>query len=275
MNVWPSLFVSHGAPTLLIEEEPAHRYLSHLGQSLGSPRLILVLSAHHESMPLTITAHSHPPTIYDFYGFPDLLYEIRYPAPGDPLFAQELANRLNAAGFEAELDWQRGFDHGAWVPLALMYPQCQIPVLQLSLNPEASAEWHYRLGLALAPLREQQILILGSGSITHNLRAALSSRRVAGEDPAPLAAAFAHWVAEKVSLADWESVVRGIERGPSGLWNHPTPEHYYPLLVALGAAGSKTTGKRFHHSFTYQALAMDVYAFGKPDQLAALGSEPI
>ena len=172
MTEHSSLFISHGAPTLLVEDSPARRYLSGVGKQFGSPRAILVISAHHHSHgnSVAVTSNATPETIYDFSGFPEPLYEIAYPAPGDPELASQVVDRLNKAGFTASADASRGFDHGAWVPLHLMYPDADIPVVQVSINMQMSPRWHYDLGLALAPLRQEGILIIGSGGATHNLR---------------------------------------------------------------------------------------------------------
>lgn len=163
------IFLSHGAPTLVIEDVPARRFLEELGASMPHPRAVLVASAHWETKVPTVNAVGVNDTIHDFRGFPRELYEMRYPAPGSPLVAGEVVDLLNREGLEAAVDEKRGLDHGAWVPLMLMWPDAHIPVLQLSVQPEHGPEHHYRMGQALEPLTREDVLILGSGSFTHDL----------------------------------------------------------------------------------------------------------
>lgn len=264
----PALFLSHGSPMMALEPGPARSFLAGLGNSLPRPRAVLVISAHHDAAfeggDISITASTQPETVHDFGGFPAELFAMRYPAPGDPELAHEVAALLSDAGFPARLDPARGLDHGAWVPLSLIYPAADIPVVQLSLWSGQSPDWHYRLGHVLAPLRDQGVLIIGSGSLTHNLRALFTARPAIDAPAPPWVTDFADWVAERLAAGTVCDVLHAIDRAPHGKDNHPTPEHLLPLFVAMGA-GADAAGlkaERLHASVTYGVLAMDVYAFG-------------
>lgn len=273
----PSLFLSHGSPMMALEPSPARNFLAGLGPLLPRPHAILVVSAHHDAAyqggRATVTASPAPPTIHDFGGFPDELFAMRYPAPGDPALAARVAELTNnfvipAAGgmagetFHVTADAARGLDHGAWVPLSLIYPAADIPVVQLSIASNASPEWHFALGQALAPLRDEGVLIVGSGSITHNLRAIFSAR-LPIDAPAPAwVTDFTGWVAGRMAEGAVDDVLHAVERAPHGRDNHPTPDHILPLFVAMGAGGAPFGARRLHASATYGLLAMDAYAFG-------------
>jgi 4,5-DOPA dioxygenase extradiol len=266
MRRLPGLFVSHGSPMMALEPSPARSFLAGLGALLPRPRAILMVSAHHDAAyqggRATVTSSPSPPTIHDFGGFPDELFAMRYPAPGDPVLAERVVDLLAGHGLKLTADPERGLDHGAWVPLSLTYPQADIPVVQLSIASNASPEWHYALGQALAPLRGDGVLIIGSGSITHNLRA-LFSARPAIDAPAPAwVTDFTDWVAERMAAGAVDDVLHGVERAPHGRDNHPTMDHILPLFVAMGAGGEPFAAERLHASTTYGLLGMDVYAFG-------------
>jgi 4,5-DOPA dioxygenase extradiol len=254
----PSLFVSHGAPLLAIERGPAHDYLRALGRELETPKAIVVASAQWESARPMLTSSPQPETIYDFSGFPAELYRIRYSAPGAVEVAQRAALLLRQAGFDCGLDDSRGLDHGAWVPLSLMVPQANIPVAQLSVQPHLGAEHHFAIGKALQALRGEGILLLGSGSLTHNLREV----RWGSSEAAPAwVEQFDQWMASATEQARYDDLLHYRERAPHAQRNHPTEEHLLPFFVALGAATPGTPGKRVHHSHTFGVLAMDVYRF--------------
>ena len=269
MKRLPSLFVSHGSPMMALEPSPARDFLSGLGARLPRPRAILVLSAHHDAAHegghITVTASPKPPTIHDFGGFPQALFDMRYPAPGDPALARRIVDLFADHGLAVAADADRGLDHGAWVPLSLIYPDADIPVVQLSVASGAPPEWHYALGRALAPLRDDGVLIIGSGSMTHNLRAFRSARPPI-DAPAPeWVTGFTDWVAERFAAGAVDDVLHAVERAPHGRDNHPTPDHILPLFAAMGA-GTDADGlhaARLHDSITYAILAMDVYAFGE------------
>lgn len=265
MRRLPSLFLSHGSPMMALEPSPARTFLAGLGTRLPRPRAILAVSAHHDAAyrggRATVTASPAPPTIHDFGGFPDELFAMRYPAPGNPALAKRVVDLLAAADLTVTADPDRGLDHGAWVPLSLIYPAADIPVVQLSIASNASPEWHYALGQALTPLRNDGVLVIGSGSITHNLRA-LFSARLPIDAPAPAwVTGFTEWTADRMAAAAIDDVLHAVERAPHGRDNHPTPDHILPLFVAMGAGGSPFKAERLHHSVTYGLLAMDVYAF--------------
>ncbi|KQZ77226.1 extradiol ring-cleavage dioxygenase [Sphingopyxis sp. Root214] len=267
MRHLPSLFLSHGSPMMALEPSPARTFLAGLGAGLPRPRAILVVSAHHDAAyqgdRATVTASPAPPTIHDFGGFPDELFAMCYPAPGDPLLATRVVELLAEHGLAVTADPERGLDHGAWVPLSLIYPDADIPVVQLSIASNASPEWHYALGQALAPLRDEDVLIIGSGSITHNLRA-LFAARLPIDAPAPAwITDFTDWIADRMAASAVDDVLQSVERAPHGRDNHPTPDHILPLFVAMGAGGAAAPFKaeRLHASVTYGLLAMDVYAF--------------
>ena len=264
MTEYSPLFVSHGAPTLLVEESPARRYLAGLGKQNGTPRAILVISAHHQSIgaSISVTSTATPETIHDFSGFPEELYQITYAAPGDPKLASQIIARLTEAGFTAVADASRGFDHGAWVPLHLMYPDADIPVVQVSINMQKSPQWHYGLGLALAPLRREGVLIIGSGSATHNLREFFKGDYQLNSESPEWVTSFADWLADRIGAGDVSAILDAVETGPDGHKNHPTMDHILPLFVAMGAGGEYAKGVNVSTGVqTYGVLAMDVYSF--------------
>jgi 4,5-DOPA dioxygenase extradiol len=260
-HVLPSIFLSHGAPTLAIDPSPARDFLAAYGGDLdrrfGRPRAIVVVSAHWETrLPATSTAPK-PATIYDFRVFPDELYRMRYEAPGAPDVAERARRLLEAAGIAAKTDSGRGFDHGAWVPLSLLYPAADVPVTQLSVQPAEDPRHHFRVGEALRPLREDGVLILGSGSITHNLRDLFSRR---GER-LPYVAPFVDWVADRLGEGDMDALLDYRSRAPYAVENHPTDEHLLPLFTALGAGSRHTKPRRVHRSETFGSLRMDTFEF--------------
>jgi 4,5-DOPA dioxygenase extradiol len=257
MTALPALFVSHGAPTLILTPGPAREFLSALGTQIARPSAVLAISAHWETAEPAVSVTPQPETIHDFSGFPRELYAMRYPAPGAVDVAQRAAALLSAAGFEVRMDEHRGLDHGAWVPLKLMYPEADIPVTQLSVQSQLDARHHYRIGEALRPVRDEGVLILASGSATHNLRELDGSGAQATPD---WASAFSEWLAQAAARGDVETLLR-YRDAPSALRNHPTPEHFLPFFVALGAGSAGAPVSRIHSSFTFSALAMDAYRF--------------
>jgi 4,5-DOPA dioxygenase extradiol len=260
MNKLPSLFVSHGSPMLAVEDGSAHRFLKDWGNRHARPKAILVASAHWENRggPAVSTA-AHPGTIHDFGGFPRELYEIQYTAPGTPEVAQQTVELLRGAGFSVTPSNSRGLDHGAWVPLRLMYREADIPVFQISLIHGAGAAEHYRLGKALQPLRAQGVLVMGSGSMTHNLYEIMGHGL---DDSAPnWVTDFDSWVAETLAAGRVSELLNYRKLAPHAERNHPTEDHLLPLFVALGAAGEKAMATRIHASHTYSILAMDAYSF--------------
>lgn len=260
MQTMPALFISHGAPTLAMSDSPARHFLAQLGASLPRPSAILVVSAHWETMDgVAVSLAQQPETIHDFGGFPQALYEMRYPAPGAAAVAEQAARRLEGAGFTVKRSDSRGLDHGAWVPLSLIYPQADIPAAQVSVMRGASPADHERLGRALAPLREQGVLVIGSGSLTHNLYE-FRGQAIDAEVPAWVSD-FAGWMRRAIEQGDRDELLNYRTRAPHAARNHPTDEHLLPLFVALGAGGEGAIGRRLHSSHEYGILAMDVYSF--------------
>lgn len=255
------LFVSHGAPSLILEDVPARTFLADLGARAAKPRAVVVASAHWGTREAAVERSARPRTIHDFSGFPDELYRVRYPAHGSPGLADEIVAALSGAGFRASAV-ERGLDHGAWVPLALAFPAADVPVVQVSIQPHLDAEHHLRLGRALSTLREDGVLVLGSGSATHDLRAL----EPPGSSPPSWVTEFDDWLVDAVERGDERALVDWRTRAPHARRNHPTPEHYLPLLVAFGAASPGARGRVLHRSTTYGVLSMSAFAFDPPDQ---------
>jgi 4,5-DOPA dioxygenase extradiol len=254
----PALFVSHGAPTAALERDAYTRALAAFGQQAGSPAAVLVVSGHWEvAGPLRLTATEAPRLIYDFGGFPDALYRVRYPCPGAPALAEEAAALLQAAGLAAEVDPSRGLDHGVWVPLLHVFPQAQVPVVQLSLPRGASAREVRRMGEVLRPLRRQGVLLVGSGGMVHNLR-----RIDFSGAQAPVmqwAQDFEAWMAERIAARDLEAL-EAWQRAPGAALAHPSPEHLLPLFFALGAAlpGDRLTS--VYEGIHYGSLSLRTFS---------------
>jgi 4,5-DOPA dioxygenase extradiol len=259
----PSIFLSHGAPTLALSASAAASFLATLPDLLPErPSAVLVASAHWETPRPSLSSTPRNTTIHDFGGFPAPLYELRYDAPGAPALADRASGLLREAGLSPELDRERGLDHGAWVPLRRAWPAADLPVLQLSLQTALGPEHHLRLGQALAPLRREGVLILGSGGLTHNLGA---FRGQAEDAPEPdWVSAFADWTSAALLEGRTEDLLAYRRLAPEAAHNHPSAEHVLPLFVALGAGGDGPA-RRLHRSTTYGILRMDAFAFGAAD----------
>ena len=255
----PSLFISHGSPMLALRPSSARDFLAGLGAQLPRPKAIVIASGHWETAQPEVNAVAVNDTIHDFYGFPPALYAIRYPAPGSPELAERIAGLLRAAGLSVEIDHERGLDHGAWVPLTLMYPGHDIPVLQLALQSELGPPHHLQLGRAIAALREHDALVIGSGTFTHNL----GRPRAPDQDapPAPDVVAFADWMHTALTEQRIDDLLEYRRKAPYAALQHPTEEHLLPLFVALGAAGDGARATRLHESSTWGTLRMDAYSF--------------
>lgn len=260
MTTMPTLFISHGSPMLAIEDSPARQFLLQLGTLLPRPKAIVMVSAHWETPGApAVSLASQPQTIHDFGGFPAALFAIEYPAPGAPDVAERVAGLLQEAGYAVQRSPDRGLDHGAWVPLRLLYPDADIPVLQLSIMRSATPAEHERMGLALAALREEGILVIGSGSMTHNL---YEFRGQGIDAPVPLwVSEFATWMQAKLTDGQRDALRDYRRQAPHAVRNHPSEEHLLPLFVALGAAGENAGAQQLHASYEHGVLAMDVYAF--------------
>jgi 4,5-DOPA dioxygenase extradiol len=260
----PAIFVSHGAPTLPLDDVAARGFLTGLGARIdaafGRPSAILVASAHWETATPEVSAPPANETIHDFRGFPAALYDLRYPAPPAPGVAAATSGLLRKAGIRATIDLERGLDHGAWVPLLLMYPEADIPVAQLSIQTHLGPEHHLRMGEALAELREDGVLVLGSGAYTHNLMELRGLRQAGVTQEPDWVRGFADWA--EVALAEGRQADLLAYRriAPYGARNHPTEEHLLPLFVAMGAGGGKAA--HLHASVTHAALRMDVFGWG-------------
>lgn len=252
----PAVFVSHGAPTLPLETSAARVFLEGLGARLGRPRAVLCVSAHWEERQPHVSTVARPETIHDFAGFPEALYRIRYPAPGAPGVAERARELVEAAGIPVRSHHTRGLEHGAWVPLLLMSPGADVPVAQLSVQPARGTREHVALGRALAALRAEDVLILGSGGAVHDLGSFQPGSR---EVPA-WAAAFEERLVAAVEAAD-EAALVGYRADGLGARAHPTEEHFMPLLVAFGAGGG-VPGHTLHRGFSNGALSMAAFRFG-------------
>ncbi|MGI2175850.1 DODA-type extradiol aromatic ring-opening family dioxygenase [Shewanella ulleungensis] len=253
------LFISHGSPMMAVEKSQTSRFLQQLGQAIPTPSAIVVFSAHFDvKHDVIITAGQQPETIHDFYHFPDELYQIRYPAPGAPKLAQRIATLFADSNINAKLDSQQGWDHGVWIPLRLMYPQANIPIVQISINTRIGAAQNYRYGQLLAQLKNDNILIIGSGGISHNLAEVFKrTKTVNGVD---MMNQFRHWVEDKLVNNDIESLLNYQQLAPHAKFNHPTPEHFLPLMSVLGASDN-TRANKIHHDVEYELLALDAYSF--------------
>ncbi|QBQ96568.1 DODA-type extradiol aromatic ring-opening family dioxygenase [Paraburkholderia pallida] len=255
----PTLFLSHGAPTLPIDPSLPSGGFTTLAQHLPRPKSVLMLSAHWNTLKPTVSTAEQPETIHDFYGFPRALYEIQYPAPGAPETAQRAAALLRAQGVPVDEE-AYGLDHGAWVPMLLMFPDADVPVAQLSIQPRADAAHHFAIGRALRELREEGVMVIGSGQITHNLRAADFSARP--EDADPRVAEFTDWFEARLAARDIDALLDYRRQAPHAVLMHPTDEHLLPVFAALGAADDDYT-LGVQSLGTYQrALAMTNYVFG-------------
>ena len=258
----PVLFVPHGAPTMALEPGEAGAALSAFATRIPRPPAILVISAHWNTAIPTFSAACKPETIHDFYGFPQALYAIRYPVCGAVKWAMEGRALLEEAGFEVGVDPKRGLDHGAWVPLRLMYPDASVPVAAISLQTRLGPEHHYRLGQALAPLRDAGVMILASGNLTHNL-GHFGLRHGMGVS-LDYVRDFQTWWRERVEARDVEALLDYRRQAPGAQEAHPTEEHLLPFFVALGAAGEKFESEVVHAGIDHEILVMDTYAFWPP-----------
>lgn len=254
-----SLFISHGAPDIALRSFPAHHYLKELGKNIGQPKAILILSAHNEASAPDVSSKDGAREVFDFGGFAPALRHLQYRAPGDGALADRVVALLQEKGFSPTRS-EKDYDHGVWTPLHLLRPEADIPIVQISVNPDADAEHHYRLGEAVAPLANEGVLIIGSGALTHNLHAFFRGGYGAGDDAPEWVNAFARWVAEKVEEGDVDALLNWQSLAPYAAENHPTHEHLLPFFFALGAARGEK-GARLHASTDHAVIAMDVYGW--------------
>ena len=264
----PSVFVSHGSPMIALEPGAAGAFLQRLGPAIdatfGRPRAIVALSAHTmAATPVLLAAPRHE-AVYDFGGFDPKLFTLRYDAPGAPDLAERVAALLSNAGIASQSVAEGGLDHGIWTALRYVYPQADVPVLPLAWSPRANPAALFALGQALAPLAAEGVLVLGTGSITHNLRRVFAGGlKVIAEQPEIAeSAAFRNWMLARSVARDWDALFDYRARAPHAVDMHPTDEHLLPWYIAAGAGGRETVPQRLHASITYGSLGMDTYAFG-------------
>ena len=253
----PILFLSHGSPLTALGGDELNRTWQALAARLPRPAAIIMVSAHWNTRLPVVSGAQAPEAIHDFGGFPDALYRLRYPAPGAPELAQRIKRQLTDAGLATGIDAIRGLDHGAWVPLMALLPQADVPVLQLSVQPEQSARHHFSLGAALGALAEENILIVASGHLTHNL---MDWLRPPAELPAKESQAFRDWAHACLMRGDDEALFDWTQ-APGARAAHPSPEHFLPLFVALGAAGAPRRVEWLGGGWVESALAADNYLF--------------
>ena len=259
MGKMPTIFVSHGMPAIAMTPCPTHDFLKNLGNTFEEPKAVLCISAHWEAVRPTVTVTSKPVTIHDFGG-PPVLFDLSYDVAGSPELGQKVCSLLKEAGFHPGIDEKRGLDHGAWVPLKIMYPKGHIPVMQLSVQTEDDPTHHWYLGRALAPLREEGVLILGSGGATHNLPEI--EKFSIDATPPDYARAFDTWLEEAVTHGHEDHLLRYKTEAPEANRNHPFPaEHFLPLFVPLGSAHNNPRGTLLHKTFMYGVLSMAAYAW--------------
>ena len=262
----PVYFISHGGGPWSYMDDPSRASYAKLEASLAAmpgeigvtPAAVLMVSAHWEEAEFTLTAHPKPPMVYDYYGFPDYTYRIRYDAPGEPSLAARTRQMIEEAGIPARLDAERGFDHGAFTPLKVIYPQADVPVVQLSLKTGLDPEAHLALGRAIAPLRDQGVLIVGSGLSYHNLRQFFSPR---GWGPS---GEFDGWLNGVLQVGDPKErakLLAAWEAAPAARAAHPREEHLLPLMVAAGAAGDVAAERTYHETDFLGGLTVSSYRF--------------
>jgi 4,5-DOPA dioxygenase extradiol len=257
MHPAPALFVSHGAPTLALQPGLLGPKLTQLGEQLADLAAIAVVSAHWQTAGVRVSRARAPETIHDFGGFPPALYQLQYPAPGSPALAEEAGDMLAAAGFPVNFDDERGLDHGAWVPLRYLKPQARTPVFQISLPFDLDARRALQLGRALAPLRRKGVMVMGSGSLTHNLREIEAPDARAEQ----YATEFTAWIRAELLKRDIDALVDYRRRAPHAVRAHPSEEHFLPLLVALGASDPQDELHVIEGGMTYGVLSMESYVF--------------
>jgi 4,5-DOPA dioxygenase extradiol len=251
----PALFISHGAPSIAIEQDDFTRATGAYGASLAGARAIAVVSAHWQACGLRVNAVAHPETIYDFGGFSDALYRICYEAPGDPILAREIAALLGGAALEEA----RGWDHGLWVPLRFLLPDARVPIVEIAQPYPTTPEELMRIGRILAPLRDSGVAIIGSGGIVHNLRAIHLADKDAPVDD--WAHEFDEWFATHLAARDFSTLVHYRDLAPHAALAVATQEHFEPLFVTLGAARETDTLTTIYEGFHYGNLSMRTFAF--------------
>lgn len=257
----PTLFVSHGSPMFALEPGETGLALARWAQALvRAPRAVVVMSPHWTARGPRVMTHASPPTWHDFGGFAPALYELQYPAPGSPAMAAQVLQLLKAAGVAAEGDAQRPLDHGAWVPLMHLFPKADVPVVQVALPLPGSAQQVWAMGRALRPLRDEGVLIMGSGSMTHNLAEFFGTQPALNAPAAGYVHAFSRWVESALVRGDRAALMDCLAQAPGARRAHPTDDHFLPLLFALGAASDLPRVDYLSREVMYGLLAMDAMA---------------
>lgn len=257
-----ALFVPHGAPTFALRPGAAGAALAAAARALPTPRAIIVVSAHWDTAVPTVGFAPRLDTLHDFSGFPEALTALQYPATGCREAAQEVVAAITAAGLPVAEDAQRGLDHGAWVPLRLMFPDADVAVVPLSLQSRGGPAQALRLGEALAPLVARGFLVIASGNLTHNLRDWMVAAQTGGQTPGYVRA-FSDWVTQRLQVHDVAALLDYRRQAPGGARAHPTDEHLLPLFVALGAGGQGATAVQLHSGIDEYVLAMDAWSFAQ------------
>jgi 4,5-DOPA dioxygenase extradiol len=257
----PSMFIAHGAPLLAIENNDYTQFLESLGATLSNPKAIVVFSAHWESFTQKVSDVEEFETIYDFGGFPDALYQIKYTAKGSQKVTKEIEELFQKEDVKYEIDTIRGLDHGAWVVLRMLYPNADIPVISMSVNPQLSPEEQYKIGKSLSPLREKDILIIASGGTVHNLRTVKMGSDGAEVDEWALE--FDEWLERHIDKWDTDSLFKYNSLAPAAEYAVPPygNEHFIPLFYAMGAADDEKRAKLLHRSYRYGNLSHSVWKF--------------
>ncbi|RUT45377.1 dioxygenase [Paenibacillus anaericanus] len=260
----PALFIAHGSPTLAIENNTYTTFLGQLGQEiLRKPRAVVIFSAHWDSPVQYVTEDASHETLHDFYGFPDEMYDINYPVQGDPELSKEISSIFKSNNLPYAMSSGRGLDHGAWVVLRAMYPDGDVPVVSLSVDSKRSPEEQYAIGKMLSGLREQNVLVIGSGGLVHNLR-------LLGEvnaRPATWAVEFDDWIGEQLVNWDLRSLMQYEKRAPHIREAVPAyaNEHLVPLLYAMGAGDTDRTARKLFQDYQYGSLSLNCWIFGGRD----------
>ncbi|HTG71807.1 MAG TPA: class III extradiol ring-cleavage dioxygenase [Candidatus Udaeobacter sp.] len=245
------LFLAHGSPMLAVEQNEYSRFLEQTGAGL-KPDAIVIFTAHWETEVVTISSKDDEyETIYDFYGFPDELYKVKYPAKGSTKVAVLVGQLLKNSGIPAAYDTNRGLDHGSWTMLKHMFPKADIPVVQVSVNPYRSAEEQYRIGEALRRLGSQNILLIGSGVTVHNLRAVKWGQ----QEPESWAVEFDEWLIEKMNKHDLNSLFQYEQLAPHAKMAVPRAEHFVPLYIALGSGRAEAAPEVIYRSYQFGTLS--------------------
>jgi len=260
MVAWTAKLTSQAGTTLAALLLACGSALAAKAHSLPAIRAIVIVSAHNDTVIPCVGFADKPETIHDFRGFPEELYSLRYPASGCPEGAERVARAIEAAGLPVQRNAQQGLDHGSWVPLRHMFPEAEIPVIPLSLQSRGGTQQAYRLGQALRELKNEGFLIIGSGSITHNLRDYQQAWRNGGQTPAYVRP-FAGWLADRSEARDIAALLDYRRLAPGAVQSHPSEEHLLPFYVALGAADEHFKAERFHSGIDDYVIAMDAYSF--------------